>query len=68
VGFAVGQPQQIFSGWQSDGTLDLHPAHEHRPDSSERFRSVRRESGLLESLRISVFFAAAKLLRDRTSD
>jgi hypothetical protein len=50
VGFGAGQPQRIFSGglmpvepWQ------LQPARDTGLTPAERFRSVRRESGLLES-------------------
>jgi len=54
-GFAVGQPEQNF-WWMADlmehGTFN----HPYTANSSRRFRSVRRESGLLENLGIMFVF------------
>jgi len=45
----LGNRNKSSASGKSDGTLELQPAHDTGLTPSERFRSVRREKGLLES-------------------
>jgi len=68
VGFAVGQPEQIFGGWQIlMEQWNLQPARDTGLTPAERFRSVRREADFSKTLRIMFVFTVAKLFRYRTS-
>ena len=60
AGIAVGQPQQIFSGWQIDGTLESSAARDTGLTRASDFASVRRESGLLESLAHHLCFSLSR--------